>query len=68
MLDLTYNPTLKYFEAPLQLKANNGVFIIDDFGRQRLDPQELLNRWIIPLENRAGFPAAAHRPEVRHPL
>jgi DNA-binding MarR family transcriptional regulator len=55
MLELTYKPTLKYFEAPLQLKANNGVFIVDDFGRQRLAPQELLNRWIIPLENGEDF-------------
>jgi len=55
MLDLAYDPTLKYFEAPLQLKANNGVFIVDDFGRQRLPAQELLNRWIIPLENRQDF-------------
>ncbi len=55
MLELTYKPTLKYFEAPLQLKANNGVFIVDDFGRQRLAPQELLNRWIIPLENRQDY-------------
>jgi len=55
MLDLAYKPTLKYYEAPLQLKANNGVFIVDDFGRQRLSPQELLNRWIIPLENHQDF-------------
>lgn len=55
MLDLAYKPALKYYEAPLQLKANNGVFIVDDFGRQRLSPQELLNRWIIPLENRQDF-------------
>jgi hypothetical protein len=55
MLDLAYKPTLKYFEVPLQLKANNGVFIVDDFGRQRLDPQELLNRWIVPLESRQDF-------------
>ena len=55
MLDLAYKPTLKYYEAPLQLKANNGIFIVDDFGRQRLSPQELLNRWIIPLENRQDF-------------
>jgi hypothetical protein len=55
MLDLAYNPALKYYEAPLQLKANNGLFIVDDFGRQRLSPQELLNRWIIPLENRQDF-------------
>jgi len=55
MLDLAYKPMLKYFEAPLQLKANNGVFIVDDFGRQQVSPQELLNRWIIPLENRQDF-------------
>ncbi len=55
MLDLAYNPTLKYYEAPLQLKANNGLFIVDDFGRQQISPQELLNRWIIPLENRQDF-------------
>ena len=55
MLDLAYKSTLKYFEAPLQLKANNGVFIVDDFGRQQISPQELLNRWIIPLETRQDF-------------
>ncbi len=55
MLDLAFNPTLKYYEAPLQLKANNGIFIVDDFGRQQISPQELLNRWIIPLENRQDF-------------
>lgn len=55
MLDLAFNPTLKYYEAPLQLKANNGMFIVDDFGRQQVSPQELLNRWIIPLENRQDF-------------
>jgi predicted ATPase with chaperone activity len=55
MLDLAYKPTLKYFEAPLQLKANNGVFIVDDFGRQQISPQELLNRWIVPLENHQDF-------------
>ncbi len=55
MLDLAYKTTLKYFEAPLQLKANNGVFIVDDFGRQQIPPQELLNRWIVPLENHQDF-------------
>jgi hypothetical protein len=55
MLDLAYKPTLKYFEAPLQLKANNGVFVVDDFGRQQISPQELLNRWIIPLETRQDY-------------
>jgi predicted ATPase with chaperone activity len=55
MLDLAFNPMLKYYEAPLQLKANNGMFVVDDFGRQQVSPQELLNRWIIPLENRQDF-------------
>lgn len=55
MLDLAFNPILKYYEAPLQLKANNGLFIVDDFGRQRIAPQEMLNRWIIPMENRRDF-------------
>ncbi len=55
MLDLAYNPILKYYEAPLQLKANNGLFIVDDLGRQQIKPQELLNRWIIPLENHQDF-------------
>ncbi|MBW2134467.1 MAG: hypothetical protein JRG72_04425 [Deltaproteobacteria bacterium] len=51
MLDLSFSPTLKYYEAPLQLKANNGLLIVDDFGRQSIHPHELLNRWIIPMEN-----------------
>ena len=55
MLDLAFNPILKYYEAPLQLKANNGMFIVDDFGRQRIAPQELLNRWIIPMENQRDY-------------
>jgi len=54
-LDLAFNPTLKFYEAPLQLKANNGMFIVDDFGRQQITPQELLNRWIFPLENGQDF-------------
>jgi len=55
MLDLTYNPTAKFYEAPIQLKANGGVFLVDDFGRQRIRPQELLNRWIVPLESRIDY-------------
>jgi predicted ATPase with chaperone activity len=55
MLDLFFNPTLKYYEAPIQLKANNGLFIVDDLGRQKIPAQGLLNRWIIPLENRQDF-------------
>ncbi|MEO1458186.1 MAG: ATPase, partial [Pseudomonadota bacterium] len=50
MLDLSYNPTARVYEAPLQLKATGGVFVVDDFGRQRQTPQELMNRLIVPLE------------------
>jgi len=50
-LDLAYSPSLRYYESPLHLKANGGTFVIDDFGRQRIDPDALLNRWIIPLEH-----------------
>jgi hypothetical protein len=55
MLDLTFNPITKFYEAPLQLKSNGGVFLVDDFGRQRMRPQELLNRWIVPLESRVDY-------------
>ncbi len=54
-LDLTFNPLSKFYEAPIQLKANGGVFLVDDFGRQRMPPQELLNRWIVPLESRIDY-------------
>lgn len=50
MLDLAFNPTSRVYEAPAQLKATGGIFVIDDFGRQREQPQALINRWIIPLE------------------
>lgn len=50
MLNLTYNPTARTYQAPLQLKATGGVFIIDDLGRQKESPQALINRWIVPLE------------------
>jgi hypothetical protein len=55
MLDLSFNPISKYHEAPLQMKANGGVFLVDDFGRQRMRPQDLLNRWIVPLESRVDY-------------
>src|SRR3989442_11319861 len=54
-LDLTFNPLAKFYEAPIQLKANGGVFLVDDFGRQRIRPQDLLNRWIVPLESRVDY-------------
>ncbi len=50
MLDLTYNATARTYQAPLQLKATGGVFIVDDLGRQQESPQALINRWIVPLE------------------
>lgn len=55
MLDLQFNTTSRYFTAPLQLKANNGVMVLDDFGRQRMRPEELLNRWMTPLDRRMDF-------------
>jgi len=55
MLDLRFNPLSKFYEAPIQLKANGGVFLVDDFGRQKQRPQDLLNRWIVPLESRIDF-------------
>lgn len=55
MLDLTYNPAAKFYEAPFQMKANGGIFLIDDFGRQQVRPMDLLNRWIVPLEKRYDY-------------
>jgi hypothetical protein len=55
MLDLSFNPLAKFYEAPIQLKANGGVFLVDDFGRQRMRPEDLLNRWIVPLESRIDY-------------
>jgi predicted ATPase with chaperone activity len=54
-LDLRFEPISKIYEAPLQLKANGGMLLIDDFGRQQISPQELLNRWIVPLESGIDF-------------
>lgn len=54
-LDLIYNETSKIYEAPFQMKANGGIFLIDDFGRQKVRVFDLLNRWIVPLEKRYDF-------------
>jgi hypothetical protein len=51
MLDLSFNALAKFYEAPLHVKALGGTFVIDDFGRQIVKPEALLNRWIVPLEN-----------------
>ena len=55
MLDLDFDAHSKYYEAPLQMKAIGGIFVIDDFGRQRVRPHELLNRWIFPLERKVDY-------------
>jgi hypothetical protein len=55
MLDLKYNSTSKIYDAPYQLKANNGIYLIDDFGRQQCAPSEVLNRWIVPMERRVDY-------------
>jgi predicted ATPase with chaperone activity len=54
-MDLSYDPTVKFYEAPFQVKSNGGTLLIDDFGRQRVQPRDLFNRWIIPLENRVDY-------------
>jgi hypothetical protein len=53
--DLTWSAAAKFYEAPFQMKSNGGTLVIDDFGRQRVAPQDLLNRWIVPLERRVDY-------------
>jgi len=53
--DLTWSSAAKFYEAPFQMKSNGGTLVIDDFGRQRVAPQDLLNRWIVPLERRVDY-------------
>jgi hypothetical protein len=55
MLDLMYIESAKIYDAPYQLKANNGMYLIDDFGRQQITPAELLNRWIYPLDRAKDY-------------
>lgn len=55
MLELRLDDTSGIYAAPLQMKANNGIFIIDDFGRQLMSPRDLLNRWIVPLDRRVDY-------------
>ncbi len=68
MLELQFNPITKFYTAPLQMQANNGVLIIDDFGRQRLRPEELLNRWVVPLDRRIDFLSLAGGKKVEIPF
>lgn len=55
MLDLSYNAGSKIYDAPFQVKANNGIYLIDDFGRQKVSPAEVLNRWIVPMERKQDY-------------
>ena len=64
MLDLRYKELSAFYEAPVHLKANGGVLVVDDFGRQRVPARDLLNRWIVPLESQGRLPEPAHRPEI----
>jgi hypothetical protein len=66
--DLTYSPSLRYYEAPLHLKANGGLFLIDDFGRERVEPQQLINRWITPLEHQIDHLALQTGQKIQVPL
>jgi energy-coupling factor transporter ATP-binding protein EcfA2 len=55
MLDLQFSEVSRFYEAPLHVKALNGIFVIDDFGRQRAEPEDILNRWVMPLNNRVDY-------------
>jgi predicted ATPase with chaperone activity len=68
MLDLQYNATSKFYVAPATMKANNGVLIIDDFGRQRLRPEELLNRWVVPLDRKIDYLTLAGGKKIEVPF
>jgi predicted ATPase with chaperone activity len=68
MLDLQFNPVTKFYVAPAQMKANNGVLIIDDFGRQRIRPEDLLNRWVVPLDRRIDFLALVGGKKIEVPF
>lgn len=67
-LEIHHEPSTRISEAPLQMKSNNGTFLIDDFGRQRMQPIELLNRWIVPLEKRYDYLRLASGKSIRVPF
>ncbi len=67
-LDLVYDNINKYYEAPFQVKANGGMFLIDDFGRQQVRPRDLLNRWIVPLEKGVDFLTLATGRKIEMPF
>lgn len=67
-LDLVYSPTLRTYEAPPHLKANGGVFLVDDFGRERVSPDQLLNRFITPMEHQVDYLTLATGQKIQVPL
>jgi len=68
MLDLQFNTSTKYYTGPVQMKANNGVLILDDFGRQRVRPEDLLNRWVVPLDRGIDFLTMAGGRKIEIPF
>ena len=68
MLDLQFNSSTRFYTGPVQMKANNGILIIDDFGRQRVSPEELLNRWVVPLDRRIDFITLAGGRKIEIPF
>jgi hypothetical protein len=68
LLDLVYSPTLRYYEAPPHLKANGGVFLVDDFGRERVSPEQLLNRFITPMEYQMDYLTLTTGQKIQVPL
>lgn len=68
MLDLQFNPVTNYYDGPPQMKANNGVLVIDDFGRQRIPPEDLLNRWVVPLDRGIEFLTLAGGRKIEIPF
>ena len=68
MLDLSHNAVSKIYDAPFQLKANNGIYLIDDFGRQKASAAEILNRWIVPMERRIDYLSFANGGKMTIPF
>jgi len=68
MLDLRLDEATGIYAAPVQMKANNGVFVIDDFGRQLVSPRELLNRWMVPLDRRVDYLALRYGVKFKIPF
>ncbi len=67
-LDLVYSPSLRYYEAPPHLKANGGLFVVDDFGRERVSPHQLLNRFITPMEHHFDYFTLSTGQKIQVPL